>query len=378
MTAGEDNADANEPELPPMQRELRASSAEPIVRGLRRVHQVHHQIQPQRQVQSSPGQTRGSEAEPVEIDLTPNPVRRQLFPSPDNPQIRSDPQVLQSTQSTSHVPAFVRRSPRLTKTRDVFQIAGIAGAVAITADGKENMMIDDGVLMDDEMRALFTLPLDSEMPPPPMTPTPQRRSDRLSAKTPQRQFGIELSPNAQRSPTFKTPKQKQHQHPVAHALLGTFKKDIAEMTPFTRSIQEALHGRLDDSLFKTPGSRKGSKKPTPDKNANFDFPDLPSLKDSSPMTGDPMFAFNLSELTTDQLQTEMNDIFSTDAPMPSSPPGFYGFVDEDGQASNDWTATFLNDTPERSKHHYPDPEEMSLAPAMISTLRRSPRKSKPS
>lgn len=360
-----------------MQREVRASSAGPTVRAFRRTHQIERQSQPQRQVRSSPGQHRGSEAAPIEVDLTPNPVRRQLFPSPDKPQIRSDPQVMQSTQSTTHVPAFVRRSPRLTKTRDVFQIPGIAGAVAITADGKENMMIEDSMLMDEEMRALFTLPPDIEMPPPPMTPTPQRRSDRLCTKTPQRQFGVEISPNAQRSPTFKTPRQKQHQHPVAHALLGTVKKDLADMTPFTRSIQEALHGQLDDSLFKTPDSKKGSKKQTPNQSVNFDFPDLPSLKDSSPMTGDPMFAFNLSELTTDQLQTDMNDMFSTDAPMPSSPPGFYSFEDEDEQASNDWGATFLNDTPERTVHHYPDPDEVSLAPITTSTLRRSPRKIKP-
>lgn len=371
-TGDDDNTDGNEPQLPAMPREMRANSAEPTARGLRRAHHKHSQ--PERRVQSSPGQTRGSEAEPVEIDLTPKPVRRQLFPSA-NSQVRSHSIVVQhATIAGPQLPSFVRRSPRLNKTKDVFQIPGIAGAVAITADGKENMIADD-MLLSDEMQELFRLP--SDMPDdmqPPSTPTPKRRSDRLSAKTPQRQFGLDISPNARRSPSIRTPKLKQH--PIAHALLGTIKKNVTDMTPFTRSIQEMLEGKYDETFQLAPNSKKSSKKSTPNKNVDFDFPDLPSLKDSSPMAGDQMFAFNLSELTTEQLQTDIDNIFSTDAPVPSSPPGFYNFVNADVHLLDDWETAATRDQGNQQESCYPDPEEMSLAPVAPPILRRSPRKSK--
>lgn len=361
---GEDETtDNNEPQLPPMPRDLRASSADPPAKGLRRATKAAQQ---QRQVQSSPTKGGNSGSDPIDVDLTPRPLRRQLFPSPDKaPSVPGSGHSIGSANGGSLLPSFVRRSPRLTKTKDVFQIPGVAGAVAVTADGKENMLSDldmahSAMSIDD----LFNDHADEPRLPP---STPNRRSERLLSKTPQRGFGAELSSNVQRSPTFHTPRSKQTQHPIAAALLGTAFKDAVDMTPFTLSIQEALNH------LSTPAKGKNSQRSTPRKNVLFDYPDLPSLKGLSPSSNDPMFDIHFSELPTDIIQTDMT-MFSTDAAMPSSPPGFFSFINPDGdeqQTTDDWG--HMEDQPSKPSA-YPDPSDMGIAPT--GTPRRSPRNSK--
>ena len=356
---GEEEAvDNNEPRLPSMPRDMRASSADPPAQGLRRATKA---VQQQRLVQSSPTRGGNSEADPIDADLTPKPLRRQLFPSPDKiPSAPGSGQGNGLPRGGGLLPSFVRRSPRLTRTKDVFQIPGVAGAVAVTADGKENlvpelniehssMSIDD--LFDDGG-------IEAMLPPS----TPNRRSERLLSKTPQRGFGADVSSNVQRTPTFRTPKPKQAQHLIAAALLGTVVKDAAEMTPYTLSIQEALNG------LSTPAQDGASRRSTPRKNVVFEFPDLPSLKGSSPSSNDP-FSINFSELPTD-IQTDLT-MFSTDAAMPSSPPGFFHFINADGDegANDGWGQTEEPSKPSA----YPDPTDMGIAPT--GTPRRSPRNS---
>ena len=369
---GEDErADSNEPQLPTMPNSMRASSAEPPARGLARVRPNY--LPATRQVQSSPGRGRGSEAEPIVVDLTPKPIRRQLFPSPDKPQIRSDPSGIKAAAKMSNnLPHFVRRSPRINKTKNVFQIPGLAGAVALTADGKENIMPDFTV--DPDLDAMYDAMAD-EHPLPPSTPTPSRRSERLIMKTPSRQFGTETSPNAQRTPTFRTPKPKNGSHPVAAALLGTIKanQDPADMTPFSRMMTETLNGAYELGILNTPELRKASKKSTPAKHISFDFPDLPSLNNSSPMHGEPIFNINFSELPTDILPGDMHDPFSTDTAVPSSPPGFMSFINPDGYDNIDWEG--IPNEAQAQESVYPDPEALATAPSSH-MLRRSPRKNK--
>ena len=368
-TGEDDPSDNNEPQLPLMPQNMRSSSAEPTSWGLGRV--LPKRPFP-RQVHSSPGNRHGSEADPVEIDLTPKPIRRQLFPSPEKPQTRSDPT---NNSTIAHIvtklPAFVRRSPRLNKTKDVFQVPGLAGAVAITADGKENIIPE--IAMDDNLDALFDGPTDDVQLPP---STPQRRSERILAKTPQRHFGTDLSPNVQQSPLFRTPRLKQG-HPVLAALIGTVKKSVDDMTPFTRAIQDAWNGNGSfDMGFLSPVNQRKTPKPTPpSKHVGFEFPDLPSLNSSSPMTSGNMFNMDFSELATDQLHNDMPDFFSTDAVVPSSPPGFYNFIDADGGMGEnvDWNTTVDEQAPQKESE-YPEPDEMALNPPH--NLRRSPRKTK--
>ncbi len=371
---GEDEqGDSNEPRLPAMPQGMRANSAEPAARWLVRARPNY--LPPTRHVQSSPGRGHGSEARPIVVDLTPKPIRRQLFPSPDKLLIRSDPSnTISVAKASSDLPHFVRRSPRLNKTKNMFQIPGVAAAIALTADGKENIM--PGLDLDSQLDAMYYAMAD-EHPLPPSTPTPSRRSERLIMKTPSRQFGSETSPNAQRTPTFRTPKPKNGSHPVAAALLGTIKanQDPAHMTPFSRMMTETLNGAYELGILNTPEFKKASKKSTPVKNVLFDFPDLPSLNDSSPMNRETMFNINFSELPTDVVPSDMHNPFSTDAPIPSSPPGYLDFINPDGNVENfDWEG--MANVSQTIESVYPDPEAMSVAPPPSQVLRRSPRKTR--
>ncbi|KAJ9602845.1 hypothetical protein H2200_012625 [Cladophialophora chaetospira] len=374
-------ADDGEPQLPPMPQSFRANSADRGPRGLPR---TRHQMSG-RQVQSSPTRGPGSEGVPIELDLTPKPVRRQLFPSPDKIRVCSDPgPQMEAQKSDARLPAFVRRSPRLNKTRDVFAIP--AAAVEVAVDGKENVAPTPAVV-DDGLADLFEEGPDEVELPPPTTPTPKRRSERIllktPSKTPQRQFGAQLSPNAERLPIFRTPKYKQDQHPALAALLGSVQKDILEMTPITRSIHDALTSDQPMGMdFHNDHMilRSGGRKETPKKSISFDFPDLPSLKNSSPFSGDNHLNFGFSELTTDQLTSDMIDPFANSA-MPSSPPGgLFGYLDsaEMEESVNAMWDKMIDPSGGQSieESAYPDPEGLTVAETASHALRRSPRRQK--
>ncbi|KAL2438721.1 hypothetical protein ABEF95_013318 [Exophiala dermatitidis] len=370
-------ADDAEPQLPRMPHTFRASSADPGPRGLQT--SFRHRA-PGRQIQSSPGQAQGSEGVPIEIDLTPKPVRRQLFPSPEKLQVRSDPgPVALTSKSATNLPACVRRSPRLNKTRDAFALP--AGAVEVVVDGKENVApVAAPAVIDNDLADLFEEgPAEVELPP--MTPTPKRRSERLllktPSKTPQRQFGAALSPNHESHSTFRTPKAKSSAHPALAALLGTAHKSVVEMTPFTRSIHDALTSDLplpmDLPEEEKELLRRSSKKNSPNKALNFDFPDLPSLKNSSPISHDQLLNFSFSELTTDPLNSDCPDPFATQGTMPSSPPpGLFNFLDTNEHAL--WDEIIAADANPHDGHStYPDPDTAAGA-KMSHPRRRSPRK----
>ena len=320
---------------------------------------------------------------PIELDLTPKPVRRQLFPSPDRMPVRSDPGPrMEGVLAQSSLPAFVRRSPRLNKTVDVFAVP--AAAAQLLVDGKEN--VTPAPIMDDGLADLFEeAPADVELLPP-MTPTPKRRSERIllktPSKTPQRQFGAQLSPNVEHLPHFRTPKYKHDQHPALTALLGSTQKNTLDMTPITRSIHDAFTGdqplELDFIQQEKILLRNGGTKETGKKSSGLDFPDLPSLKNSSPMSGNPLMNFTFSEMTTDQLTSDMIDPFANNAIPPSSPPGgLFGYLDNaamDESVNAMWDSLLDSDAIAPAGHSvYPDPE--GSVPG-AHTLRRSPRRQK--
>jgi hypothetical protein len=333
-----------------------------------------------RQVKSSPARGHGSEDVPIELDLTPKPVRRQLFPSPDKVQVRSDPGAQAAvTKASESLPSFVRRSPRLNKTRDVFAVPNVP--VAISVGGKENLPPMTGV--EDELDDLFDeAATEVDLPLPPVTP--KRRSERIllktPSKTPGREFGTEMSHNASQLPIFRTPRQKQAQHPALAALIGSVQKNVMEMTPFTRSIHEAMTSDLPEiNLDEAPFPATGLQ-PSPPK-LSFDFPDLPSLKNSSPISGnDQLVNFGLSEMTTDRLDSDMMDPF-VNGTMPSSPPvdGFYGYFDHnagDDGLNAMWDEMVQGDGLDEETSKYPDPEGLMVAERGDHMLRRSPRRQK--
>jgi len=252
-----------------------------------------------------------------------------------------------------------------------------SGAVVVTVDGKENAAPGTGVI-DDGLADLFEEgPVDLELPP--MTPTPKRRSERLLLKTPsetpQRHFGVDVSPNAGLLPSFPTPRSRHGQHPALAALLGTAQKDVLEMTPFSRSIHDALTSDAPYALALADTQKAAlqheAKKATPKKAMTFDFPDLPSLKNSSPISHDQMINFNFSELTTDQLTSDFHDPFATHANMTSSPPaGLFNFLDpSDAAVSMMWDDMIDVDAVQSA---YDEPEALA-ATASPPPLRRSPR-----
>ena len=273
---GEGEETAVEPDLPPQR--IRSTSAGPETRlGL------HQAVLNRRGTRSSPLRPA---SDPIEIDITPKNVRRQLFPSPNKP--KSAPTTHPSKEP--ELPSFVRRSPRLNKTKDVFT--------------------------------------DLEAPSTPPRPSTTGHSFR----TPGREFGDELSGNIQRTPSQSTERTS------TAAILG-FNKTPARMTPFTRSIHDALMSTSAEDMLNST--------------VPLDFPDLPSLNGSSPMSTNPIFQIDFSELTTD-IPTDFHDIFSTDAPMPSSPPVDAFFGDADG-----------------IDYGLLDPE---LLKSPVNEVRRSPRK----
>lgn len=386
--SGDDANDDLEPELPPMPRELRGGSVEPSNRGLR--FHGHHTKQFGRQVQSSPARPGNTRDEAIEIDLTPRPVQRQLFPSPESLKNRSNALTVNMAFSTEgmQIPTFVRRSPRLNKVRDVFNTTSTSSAYAsVGIVEKENVVPIALPEEEGHLEIVFNGDggLDEIMPPP---STPKRRSDRLMfktpGKTPSRDFGIHMSPNVQRTPgTMRTPGTIQS---MASKLMKEMQKSTNpnEMTPFSRSLHEALYcndgGPYGFPQTPSPAGSKRSNKKTPAKSAtknagtDFDFPDLPSLKGSSPMGIDLMRAFDFSELTTDHLNTDFNDVFSTDMHIPSSPPQSYFTYDKSkGQQETVWADMALEDNEGST---YPSLEDTTTIQSRMdhSGLRRSPRR----
>ena len=348
---------------------IRANSAEPIAKGLRSAFIGYNKSQTLRQgVQSSPIRIHGTEDEPIEVDLTPQPLRRQLFPSPD--KANSGGGVVGGGATAivaTAIPSFVRRSPRLNKTKDM-----LLGFDDPDGANKEN---NPGTCFsNDGLEDLFDANGDENELLPPTTPTPKRRSERILFKTPGRTpgrtAGAELSPNVQR------------RHPAVAALLGTSKK-VSEMTPFSRSIHEALSDAADAYANCSPAQQAaGRTLQTPDKSTNkpndtFDFPDLPSLNGNSPMSADPILQFNFSELTTDQLNSDFNEVFDTDMTFPSSPPpSFLQYAPNQHMDDAMWSELGLVPNEQDNTHYgYPDPTEASLnEPPPSSMLRRSPRR----
>lgn len=354
-----------------------------------------------RQVKSSP-LARGTSAMPIDVDQTPNkPVRRVLFPSPGSNLDRQVSVPMKERTNEQLLPSFIRRSPRLNKVRDVFAQSTVAVPV-ITVDGnttvieKENLTPRIANTFDDLDDDLFGDMQDS-MPPPPMTPTPKRRSERLHSRTPQtmrstsREFGAAISGNARKQgKSPKTPGQKQDQDLLSELFMDTVKRklDFEDMTPFTKRMAAAISEAI------TPASRQSSTRtgftprdtPKNRTGSSFDFPNLPSLEGSSPSrlsSARGGLGELFSELPTDRLYSEIETMIGTDAAVPSSPPLHQDTWDESLKnmmelgnfESTDWD-WFEHDDENKSKLQTPKKQKgyLSVTTPDRSALRRSPRR----
>ena len=310
----------------------------------------------------------GSHSHPVQVDMTPKPLRRQLFPSPSKNAASSSqsgpPSKDKTANALAELPNVCRRSPRLNRSTDVLSTR------PKTPDptDKENQV--SSKVHEDDLNDLFNDEEDGFQLPP-QTPTPARRSDRLLLKTPNKTpsarpltiSGAHTSPSAHRgSSNPKTPKRD--------FIMGS-NRTVEEMTPFTRLMHEEL---IKDAATKKKAAGQGQMHQagnSPAQHPHLDFPDLPSLIETSPTSC--QFA-SLENVDLSSMINEYPDIFRTNLPVDASPSnGFYNFLNSDfidaPLGSGQWDGVEQMKTQTQSTGD-------SLAVQGTLELRRSPRKNK--
>ncbi len=360
------NGGMTEPELPPMHR--RATSAEPTTTATNAAHAQHPPAGMEtRATRSSPVHHEGSHSHPLQVDPTPKPLRRQLFPSPTNKTHVKSPATSvkdNSSKPLSELPNFCRRSPRLNKSMDVLN----PHPRTPEQDQKENQV--SGWADDDDLNNLFNDDEDGFQLPP-QTPTPTRRSDRLLLKTPNktpshtqlRTPGAHLSPTAYRaSQNVKTPRKD--------FIMGS-NRTVEEMTPFTRMIHEELiKENAETKRFAEESQTRNSENP-PAQQSDLDFPSLPSVNGMSPMSQQ---LASISNFDFSGINADFPDMFRPDQPAMGSPPGgYYDFLNEDdvnpALSGTQWARLGDANVPAADK-------ENMLAVQRSPVLRRSPRKNR--
>ena len=236
----------------------------------------------ERAIRSSPHKFMGTEHVPIDVeDFTPQRTRRVLFPSPGlsgEAKLNHDSVVHSSAKGSNQTPITLFETPN-NKQAD-----------------KENCPPS---LEDDDLDHLFT---EENHAARATTPTPTSSSRAHIFKTPGR------------SPNRLPPTTGDFFSSTAKALLRapttpkrTPSKDnqpLAELTPFTAHLNQLLSDANNGNG--SPGSR------------SFDFPSLPSLHNTP---GRRAMDFDFS-------QFDSQDLLSTDVPIPSSPPAWFGVYED--------------------------------------------------
>ena len=245
----------------------------------------------QRAIQSSPARLIGTQNVPIEVeDLTPKPTRRLLFPSPTQSE---ENRALRDHNSNTRNKIPHNPGP---STKDF-------GSHHDQADKENCPPVED----EDGIDHLFE-ENDQRSISRPTTPTPNSKLLTPSFKTPRKSTSPPRTPKT--SDLFSSA-ARALLHPMATPKRTPSKSNIqalGELTPFTAHLNSLLSEANDSQ--------------------NFDFPSLPSL-DSSPHRVRNDFDFS---------QFDATDFLSTDAPMPSSPPAWFGvYVDPIEQGNGLWS-----------------------------------------
>jgi hypothetical protein len=302
-------------ELPRPQIE-RATSAEPILAGKGSMRAPEPLI---RAVRSSPIKHDGSRPRHGN-GLTPKPVRRQLFPlsgQKPSPGCQASPGRGRGSMTGGpllELPNVCRRSPRLNKTVDIFTTNPETPA----ATGKENRSTGSSS-QDRGLDDLFGYDDDNNLPAPPSTPTPSRRSNRNlnllktpTAKTPTRR--LLGSPTNRQTPQTRRSMQKIRT-PVRNL-------DFEQMTPLSRIMHDMTAQEL--AARSTPSSLTHALSPRSRQ--------VLSLGDMDFSTLDPDFFcaeyYADLEVGGDEAQITAPPASTTAAPPPLD--GLYDFLDDDG------------------------------------------------
>jgi hypothetical protein len=238
-----------------------------------------------RAVQSSPVRYRGSQETPIELDLTPAPIRRLLFPSPRQAGISKSLEDGSPSQRKSVSPSELSgQKRRVTPSKAAIgsndNDLTVFGAIAY---GKENIEpIDDtdelAYLFESPSQALFRTPQrksatkKSPLAFNPKTPTQstQKRgvfSPNVNAANgaPGGADGCVLSPSSSRYFLRSTPSRIERT-PGGRSQTQGQHTTTQEMTPFTRHLADMLNdaAAIQDAAFTSPSRQ-------------FDFTDLPTF-----------------------------------------------------------------------------------------------------
>lgn len=292
-----------EPQLPAMQHR-RSSSAQMTSsrRNLRTLDDASALAALQRAIKSSPHKFIGTEHVPIEVeDLTPHPTRRVLFPSPTQSQ-EARPNRSFCAGSDNRDP---NEHPDNTSDADIGQANKENCPPATEDDDLDQFFEEDADINSHNVSCT--------------TPTPTSSSRAMTFKTPQR------------SPGRLPPTTGDFFSSAAKALLRpsvtpkrTPTKDsqpLGELTPLTAHLNQLL----SDANSGSPGSQ------------NFDFPSLPSLHNTP--------GRHIRHMDFDFSNFDSQDLLSTDVPMPSSPPAWFGVYEDpiENRAGSLWGAYPLSE-----------------------------------
>lgn len=267
----------------------------------------------ERAIRSSPHKFRGTEGVPIDVeDLTPQPTRRVLFPSPTlSEEVKSRRNSIVEDSGKRRI----QHSGKTFETPDNDQADKENCPPPVEDDGLDHLFTEDHHVT----RAITPTPVSSSQAH--TFKTPRRSPDRLPPTT--GDFFSSAAKALLRAPT--TPKRTP----------TNIIQPLGELTPFTAHLNQLLSDGNNGNG--SPGSN------------GFDFPSLPSLH-NTPSRRTIDFDFS---------QFDSQDLLSTDVPMPSSPPAWFGVYEdpmEHGAASlwGDYALPNSASTP-------PDDEEINGA-----------------
>lgn len=256
-----------------------------------------------RAIQSSPARLTGAQHTPaIAADLTPKPTRRLLFPSPKQSNTAKVAHTF-SSSVTANGRGTVSTVPQLSSDKEDEQ------ADKENCPPMETMEETLNDLFEEEPQSLAR----------PTTPIPSGQSPDHTFRTPRNASGLHRVPPKTGDFFSSTAKALLH-HPNTpkRALARSDAQPLGEVTPFTAHLNQ---------LFSDAPS------------AHFDFPTLPPLQ-NTPGRFDNGYDFS---------QFDSQDFISTDVPMPSSPPAWFGVyedpIDDSGGLFSDYALPELQSTP---------------------------------
>ena len=270
----------------------------------------------QRAIKSSPHKFMGSQQVPIEVgDLTPRPTRRILFPSPSKP---ANGQA--SNQSPSKIPSPLSKMPDLANPHSSPEKENRAPSIDRSAFDEFLVKENEIITRSKSSTPSKTKALANYLTTPKCSPkrgAPPTTGDFFSSAA-KALFRHKNATPSKRTPTRFGAK--------GHGALE-------EVSPFTAHLNQLLSepnhtDHIDAGIDQhadanTNASPNGS-------THTFDFPSLPSLHNSPSGRaggGGRALEFDFSAF-------DSQDLISTDVPIPSSPPawfGMYGNGDEDDE-----------------------------------------------